>query len=136
MNRALEHEIRRLAGNRCEYCGLPESFIRLKFTLDHVVARQHGGLDNLENLALACGYCNRHKGPNIAGIDPETGTMSRLFHPRSDVWLEHFRWQGAELIGVTPAGRATIAVLDMNGRYQISIRRAMMNEGIFGAPEP
>jgi hypothetical protein len=78
--------------------------------------------------------CNRHKGPNIAGIDPKTGQMSRLFHPRSDMWLEHFQWQGALLVGVTPVGRTTIAVLAINGRQQLSIRRALMIEGVFGMP--
>jgi hypothetical protein len=33
-----------------------------------------------ENLALACCYCNRYKGPNLAGIDPQYGNIVSLFH--------------------------------------------------------
>jgi len=33
---------------------------------------QHGGFDDLDNLALACIDCNLHKGPNLTVIDPET----------------------------------------------------------------
>jgi len=38
----------------------------------------------MENLALACLHCNQHKGPNIAGRNPETGEIVELFHPRQD----------------------------------------------------
>ena len=82
MNKAIEQEVRRHAAERCEYCHLPQSLTRLKFSIDHVQSKQHGGSNELENLALACGYCNRHKGPNVAGIDSDTGKITRLFHPR------------------------------------------------------
>ena len=50
------------------------------FHVDHVVSTQHGGETALDNLALARGDCNRRKGPNIAGRDPATGEIVRLFH--------------------------------------------------------
>jgi 5-methylcytosine-specific restriction endonuclease McrA len=31
-------------------------------TLEHIVPRNHGGTDALENLAVACGRCNAEKG--------------------------------------------------------------------------
>jgi 5-methylcytosine-specific restriction endonuclease McrA len=31
-------------------------------TVEHIVPRRHGGGDDLENLALACGRCNHQKG--------------------------------------------------------------------------
>src|SRR4051812_31045344 len=97
----LESQIRFLAEKRCEYCHIPESPVRLEHVLDHVIARQHGGMTELENLALCCGRCNAHKGPNLAGIDGESGRMARLFHPRRDNWKHHFRYDGAILVGLT-----------------------------------
>src|SRR5271166_1429460 len=82
----------RRAGERCEYCHLPTSVYPWPFHVDHIIARQHGGLTVLDNLALSCLHCNRHKGPNIAGTDPRTGEVVRLFHPRNDQWSVHFEW--------------------------------------------
>lgn len=75
MNRATEQMVRRRAGERCEYCHLPEALTKLKFSIDHVRAKQHGGSDEPANLALACASCNLHKGRNIAGIDSETDQL-------------------------------------------------------------
>jgi hypothetical protein len=49
--------------------------------IEHIVARQHGGSDDIENLALACHRCNLHKGPNLGGIDPMTGEVRFCFTP-------------------------------------------------------
>jgi len=95
------------------------------------VARQHGGQTVLENLALACLHCNRHKGPNIAGADPNTGEILRLFHPRGDVWNEHFEWTGAELRGRTAIGRVTIHVLAINQADFLAMREALIQEQAF-----
>jgi len=54
------------AGNRCEYCRLPEELSDVPFHVEHIVARQHQGGDELSNLALACDRCNLYKGPNLA----------------------------------------------------------------------
>jgi 5-methylcytosine-specific restriction endonuclease McrA len=108
MNDALEQLVRQRAGNVCEYCGLPQRLSRLRLPIDHVVARQHGGETVEDNLALACVFCNRHKGPNISGIDPVAKKMTRLFHPRRDSWNHHFQWNRSALIGLTEVGRATI----------------------------
>jgi hypothetical protein len=98
--------------------------------VDHVVARQHGGVTSIENLALACLHCNQRKGPNIAGRNPETGKIIPLFHPRQHDWTEHFEWRGADLIGRTEIGRATIQVLAINDPGFRAIRIALMEEGI------
>jgi cation diffusion facilitator CzcD-associated flavoprotein CzcO len=110
---------------------MPEAVRHLKFVVDHIIARQHDGPTELENLAFCCGHCNLHKGPNIAGIDPESRQFCQLFHPRHDNWAEHFRWQGPLLVGASAVGRATIAVLAINDPVQIMTRRALMNEGAF-----
>jgi 5-methylcytosine-specific restriction endonuclease McrA len=75
---------RRRAGDRCEYCRLPQTAFRRRFHIEHIVARQHGGSTNLDNLAFACWNCNLKKGPNLSGTDPETGQVTGLFHPRKD----------------------------------------------------
>ena len=96
-----------------------------------MIAGKHGGQTSAENLALSCFYCNGHKGPNIGGLDPETGQLSRLFHPREDVWSDHFRWDGPALIGKTPVGRATIAVLSINAVDFVLLRVSLIREGVF-----
>jgi 5-methylcytosine-specific restriction endonuclease McrA len=50
------------AGNRCEYCLLPQWATLLKHEPDHIISVQHGGKTDEMNLALACAHCNRYKG--------------------------------------------------------------------------
>lgn len=130
MAEPLEQTIRRLASDRCEYCHVPDATSRLKHVLDHIVARQHGGQTELENLALCCGRCNQFKGPNLTGIDPDTGQLTRLFRPRLDQWSDHFRYEGAVLIGLSAIGRTTIAVLSINHPLRIAAREALIQTGL------
>jgi len=58
MDRALDRTVRRRAGDRCEYCLIPQSPFRMRFPIDHIVARQHGGATVEANLALCCGRWN------------------------------------------------------------------------------
>ena len=113
MERLLEQQVRARAREACEYCRIPTWLYAQPFHIDHVIARKHGGQTVFENLAFSCLDCNAHKGTNIAGLDPFTRKLSRLFHPRTDRWEEHFAWHGAELIGLTPVGRTTVAVLEI-----------------------
>ena len=94
----------------------------LRFHVEHIKARQHGGSDDPNNLALACGHCNRHKGPNLTGIDPETDQIVPLFNPRQDSRSEHFALDGIFFVGLTPTGRATVHVLAMNSEEQLRRR--------------
>jgi hypothetical protein len=110
---------------------MPQSAYRARFPIDHIIAQQHRGPTRADNLALACVNCNAHKGPNIAGIDPETGATVPLFHPRRDRWPDHFEWRGAELVGRTPVGRATIVVLDINDPEIVAVRKSLREEGAF-----
>lgn len=123
MDAAVRDAVRQRAMSRCEYCHAPEGArSRLRFHTEHIVARQHGGGDALENLALACHLCNAQKGPNLSGIDPGTATLVPLFHPRRDRWEDHFTESVGEILGLTPAGRATVAVLGMNHPARIALR--------------
>lgn len=131
MNSRLENLVWRRARRSCEYCQIPHEYDELPFQIDHILARKHGGPTTARNLALACFPCNNHKGPNIAGRDPRTGRIVRLFHPRRDSWEQHFRWEAARLFGLTAIGRATIAVLEINLVHRIALRQALIEEGLF-----
>lgn len=96
------------------------------------MARQHGGTGDTKNLALACAYCNRHKGPNLSGVDPQSSKVVRLFNPRTQSWGDHFAWNGAILSGLTPVGRATVRTLAVNDHDAVLIRELLMAEGAYG----
>lgn len=129
MQPSLRSLVRGRAKAACEYCRFPEAEGNLPYTLDHIIARQHGGPDAVDNLAFACPFCNLHKGTNLTGIDSETGTVVRLFHPRTDLWSTHFRWDGFMIVPLTPTGRATAAVLALNHQRQLARRRELLKSG-------
>ena len=87
--------VRKRAGYSCEYCGLHEDDSPLAaLHVEHIIPKCHGGTDDPANLALACIDCNLHKGPNLTGIDPNTGELSQLYNPRTNSWNRHFVWDG------------------------------------------
>ncbi|MCA9139908.1 MAG: HNH endonuclease [Planctomycetales bacterium] len=135
MDNSLRDFIRVRAGHRCEYCQVPEAYDRLPFQPDHIIAEKHGGPTTRENTAWSCFDCNIYKGPCIAGIDSESGEVTRLFHPRKDSWSDHFQWAGGSLIGKTPQGRATIAVLRVNLPRRVAFREQLRIEGVFAESE-
>jgi hypothetical protein len=130
MEAALEDLVRRRARFRCEYCLFPEAQANTPFQLDHIIAQSHGGATSAANLGLACFHCNNFKGPNLAGVDLQSGEVVQLFHPRRDTWSRHFRWEGEQLIGLTPVGRATINALRLNHPLRLAVRRSLRREGI------
>jgi len=130
MDPGLEKLVRNRARFRCEYCLLPEALASTPFQLDHIIAQSHGGETTSDNLAFACFHCNNFKGPNLAGIDPESGQVTRLFHPRCDTRKEHFRWEAETLVGLTAVGRATVVTLRLNHSLRLAIRRSLLREGV------
>jgi hypothetical protein len=129
MDAATRETVRLRAGDRCEYCLLRQAQSRLKHHVEHIIAKQHGGQDDPANLALACHRCNSHKGPNLTGIDPSTGDLVPLFHPRRDDWAEHFEFAGPRIVGLTAIGRATIHVLAMNDERRVERRAELLALG-------
>jgi len=130
MDNALRSLVRRRAGDVCEYCRLPQTASRFaRFHVEHIIARQHAGATEADNLALACHFCNYHKGPNIAALDPETGELVPLFHPRRDRWADHFTWNGTVVVGRTAIGRATVQLLAMNDWQRVEVRENLKAEG-------
>ena len=127
MDASVRQRVRMRAGYRCEYCRLHEDDDPwFTFHVEHVQARQHGGGDDPDNLALACPHCNYYKGPNLSGIDPATGQVVPLFHPRRQTWKRHFQWQGPSLIGRTRCGRATVNVLKINETARATVREFLI----------
>ena len=120
---SIARRVRERADDRCEYCGLCQAGQEATFHIDHIKPRRDGGASQLDNLALACVSCSLRKGARTEGPDPTTGEMVRLFDPRRDRWEEHISiaedWR---LIGRTPLGRATVALLDMNRPLAVAIR--------------
>ncbi len=133
MNDSLAEQVRRRAGYACEYCRLSEAVHPGSFEIEHIIPRQHGGHTALGNLAYSCLHCNRHKGPNLAGIDRVTSAtkLVPLFHPRRHKWDRHFRWDGPYLVGRTPIGRVTVSVLNMNDPVRVELRATLIAEGVF-----
>ena len=52
MDATLPEQVRQRAGDRCEYCRLPQGAHVLTFPVDHIIARQHGGRTEHDNSAL------------------------------------------------------------------------------------
>jgi hypothetical protein len=100
----------------------------IRFHIEHILARQHGGTEEAENLALACPNCNWNKGPNMTALDPETGRMEMLFNPRTQSWPEHFELVAAEIRGLTSIGRATAHLLRFNTPERVDVRRELTHE--------
>lgn len=120
----------RRAHDACEYCRLPQAASLLPHQVDHIIGKQHRGSDDPGNLCLCCIRCNLNKGPNIASIDPETGLLVALYHPRSNVWREHFATTNDGFVrGLTAEGRATVLVLAMNEEDRVRLRALLLRRG-------
>lgn len=125
MDADLRETVRERANNRCEYCLRRQIDSPLApLQIEHIVPKKHGGTDQSENLALACGECNLHKGSNLTGIDPQTNLVTRLFNPRNDLWETHFKVRGTEILGLTDVGRTTVRVLNLNSPERRRVRLA------------
>ena len=115
--------VRERACGRCEYCRMAESWEPFfSYHIEHITAVQHGGQDKVANLAFACNHCNLIKGPNLTSIDPDTGKVTVLFHPRTDRWDAHFCRVGDQIRGLTDIGRTTVFLLQMNAPPRAELR--------------
>jgi hypothetical protein len=127
----LRRRISDQAGHRCGYCRSSEEIIGASLEIDHIVPLALGGPTEEENLWLACSQCNEHKSDRTAAIDPQTGELCRLFHPRLQRWNEHFSWSAdaTRIIGRTSTGRATVVALRLNRSPLVSARAAWVSVG-------
>jgi hypothetical protein len=92
------------------------------FHIEHIVAVQHGGETVSENLALSCPACNFRKGTNLSSVDPITGAVAAVFHPRRDLWAAHFRRDKGDVVALTTTGRATARLLGFNTPERVAER--------------
>tara|TARA_B100000029_G_scaffold513121_1_gene611722 strand:+ start:2207 stop:2728 length:522 start_codon:yes stop_codon:yes gene_type:complete len=67
----------------CQYCGIQS----VQMTIDHIVAKNNGGLDTWENLVAACVPCNTFKG-NKSLTDAK---MKLKKSPRRPTMIMHFQ---------------------------------------------
>ena len=101
MDDATREFVRRRAGDRCEYCLLPQEASVLTFHVDHIVAKQHldSVVDEPQFLCLTCNRCNAYQGTNLSSIDPQTDQTVELFDPRKNAWEDHFALHGGQVVG-------------------------------------
>lgn len=127
----LRRSIRSDAKGRCGYCHTPEILIGMPMEFEHIYPEALGGETVRENLWLACSRCNDFKLDRIEAIDPETQASVRLFHPRDQIWTEHFAWSpdGVYVIGRTAIGRATIDLLKLNNEFICTTRQFWVAAG-------
>jgi hypothetical protein len=135
MTPALRDQVRQRAGDRCEYCRLPQECTTLPHEADHIRSQKHRGPTTLDNLCWACARCNDFKGSDASSYDPLTGELVPLFNPRTDVWRDHFEWRGATLVGKTKSGRASIELLQINRQERVEHRRLLIEAGMLKLQE-
>jgi hypothetical protein len=125
--------VARRAGHRCEYCRAPEAVFNFPFEVEHIIPTSRGGADDEANLCLACRACNLRKGDRLDYLDDLTRAEMPLFHPRQQRWSDNFTvdYESGEIHGATPAGRATVACLDLNHPLQLTARQVWIQLRMF-----
>lgn len=131
----IPESIRRVVNTRakgcCEYCRINEKYTVKRHEVDHVYAEKHGGSTEVDNLCFSSLICNRFKGSDLRSLDPETNEISALFHPRRDIWDDHFTLQDTMIVGKTPKGRVTIKILQMNTPERLAERRILIDLSLY-----
>jgi HNH endonuclease len=119
------------AAYRCEYCQTPMWLTGIPHEIDHITPRAKNGTTTEDNLCLACSSCNGFKHSRTHGQDPGTKQEVALFHPRQQVWFQHFVWSevGTHIVGLTPCGRATIELLRLNHDLIVTARAIWVSAG-------
>jgi hypothetical protein len=126
LSQAQRQTVRERAEGCCEYCHLSVISATVPFHVDHIIPIKHGGTDDAANLCFACFNCNMYKSHDLTGIDPATGEITPLFNPRQHVWTAHFELQAdMQIMGLTPEGRTTVRVLQMNLEERIESRQVL-----------
>jgi hypothetical protein len=126
ISQAQRRFVRERANGCCEYCRLALVSALAAFHIDHIIPVKHDGSDDNDNLALACYHCNAYKSHDLTGFDPATGEVTRLYHPRLQLWSSHFDIRAdMHIVGLTPEGRTTVRVLQMNLDERVESRQAL-----------
>jgi len=65
----------------------------------------------------------------MSAADPQSGDVVSIFNPRKDAWDDHFASSDAEIIGLTPMGRATSRLLRFNSAERVEVRAEIFRQG-------
>ncbi len=131
ISETLKVKIRANAGDRCGYCRSLQMYILGVLEIEHIIPKAKQGTDDEDNLWLACRLCNNYKGTQTDAIDPVTTKKVKLFNPRTQRWSKHFEWSddGAQIIGITACGRATVIGLQLNNVISVTVRQQWVLAG-------
>ncbi len=128
---ALRRLVIERANGCCEYCRMSQVVGWLPYQIDHIRSEKHGGETIEANLCFSCVRCNSHKGSDIAGEDPVTKQAAFLFNPRRQKWVDHFRLNRAVIEPLSPEGRVTSYVLQLNHDERIVEREIALQLGLY-----
>jgi hypothetical protein len=131
-------ELRRSVVDRadriCEYCRIHEDDTFFGCHIDHVISEKHGGATEADNLALACTFCNLHKGSDIGSLTADQ-VLTRFFNPRTDRWSEHFALVSTIIEPLTPIGEVTARIFEFNSSERLLERQALIAVGRYPRAE-
>lgn len=115
----------------CAYCQTSEDNSGQRLHIDHIHPESAGGPSLPHNLCAICFSCNSYKGALLQAPDPISAVEVALFHPVRQGWHEHFKWDEskAQIIGLTPCGRATVEALEMNHPIIVRARKRWVAAG-------
>lgn len=127
----IRRQVENDASYRCSYCRSPMA-VGIPMLVDHIIPLVLGGDNNITNLCLCCYRCNEFKNDAVTSIDLLTGDKVPLYHPRNQLWHEHFAWSDDSLsiIGRSQNGRATIDLLRVNNDWLARARRLWILAGV------
>ncbi len=72
------------ANHVCEYCLVAQEDAYFTLQIEHIISRKHGGSSDVDNLALACVFCNRPKGTDIGTNLDEQSWCGSIIHGMTD----------------------------------------------------
>jgi hypothetical protein len=121
------------ANHCCEYCHAPELVFNFPFEVEHIIPLFRQGTNEESNLALACRSCNLRKGTCVSAIDSASSDEVQFFHPRQNLWREHFQinMEAGMVMGITAVGKVTVENLKMNSAAQVAARKLWVRLGLF-----
>lgn len=131
VNPALRRLVIERAAGCCEYCRLPKEDNTFPFAIDHIISTKHGGETAENKLVLSCAARNSYKGSDIALIDWATGQAIFLFHPRTQLWNDHFSLNETLIIPAAAEARVTIRLLRLNSAERLALRRILHAPGTY-----
>lgn len=107
----IRDQVRQRANHTCEFCGVTETDVGGKLTVDHFQPMAKGGDDSLENLVYCCARCNQYK------LDywPTHSDDPMLWNPRHESASQHFlELDDGTLYPLTATGAFTLKRLRLN----------------------